>query len=454
MGDLDLKSKNQIQSFLGWPARTAEFKLIWKWSTEPVKSSAAWHTKVNDVGPTVSVIYLTNGFTFGGYTTISWTGTGYKGDAQAFIFRLVHNGAWLPYKFPVGTVGYAIYAHPGHGPTFGNHAMHVNFDTIHTSYSNTAQSYVNNLGGDHKKMLAGQYNGWSVREVETYIVTQLATPRPIGPRYRIDLGRLQTIRNGVNTYSPRFGGDLNTPITNIIVLAAAGAGKTSSYNNLISAMKNDGDVIRVGITKPSAGQVTTKFVKIDPAVYMTTGKFALYDTWGWDSSNYQVGEIGYMLDGNISPNFEMSPDITPESQGFVQNPTYAQRMHFAMLIVPAGEFNNQAYFNKFKVFLKNVEVRKMRHMILMTKCDLQDAEVRDDPSKLCTSEIIAEQRVEIARRAGLEVADVWPVINYPESTETTPEQDYMILRAMRHALSQADIFHSKVKSGEIKYKIQ
>ena len=102
----------------------------------------------------------------------------YINDPNAFLFSLRRDGKAYNDKFTIKNAKYAIHGNLGLGPTFGGgHDLCVcDQSNIRTgSYSNFGFSY--NLpdgsiyGGNAKDFLAGNYNQWTITEIEVYQIS-------------------------------------------------------------------------------------------------------------------------------------------------------------------------------------------------------------------------------------------------------------------------------------------
>jgi len=101
------------------------FSLLWRGSRDGF-DAAAFHRLCDGQENTVTVIKNTNGFIFGGFTSIPWSSSaGYKADSTAFIFSLT-NPSNAPLKLKVKSQEHAVCHHSSYGPTFGGgHDLHV-----------------------------------------------------------------------------------------------------------------------------------------------------------------------------------------------------------------------------------------------------------------------------------------------------------------------------------------
>ncbi len=92
--------------------------LLWRASRDGY-DPAAFHRLCDGKANTVTVIKNTNGYIFGGFTSVPWSSTGgYKTDSTAFLFSLT-NPSNTPLKLKVKSPQNAVY-HSCYGPTFGS----------------------------------------------------------------------------------------------------------------------------------------------------------------------------------------------------------------------------------------------------------------------------------------------------------------------------------------------
>ena len=111
------------------------------------------------------IIKSTNGYIFGGYTQLDWSGTKYKNDPNVFLFSLV-NASNTPQIINCTKFSNSIYCNPGYGPTFGSgHDLHItnNSDTSNGNYSNPRSFSV-----PSQEFFAGSCN-FLTTEVEVFL---------------------------------------------------------------------------------------------------------------------------------------------------------------------------------------------------------------------------------------------------------------------------------------------
>jgi len=96
------------------------FSLLWRGSRDGF-DTAAFHRLCNGKANTVTVIKNTNGFIFGGFTSIPWQSSidgYYQADNTAFLFSLT-NVINTPLKLKVKAPQCAVVHNLAYGPLFG-----------------------------------------------------------------------------------------------------------------------------------------------------------------------------------------------------------------------------------------------------------------------------------------------------------------------------------------------
>jgi len=149
--------------------------LLWRGSHDGF-DAAAFHRLCDGKANTLTIIKNTNGFIFGGFTSIPWSlSEGYKADSTAFLFSLT-NPSNEPVKLNVHLEDCAVYHHSSYGPAFG-----LRHDLCVSSLSNKNRNSRMNLrvyelpngksgkeGG--KSIVGGSDNKFQTFEVEVYQV--------------------------------------------------------------------------------------------------------------------------------------------------------------------------------------------------------------------------------------------------------------------------------------------
>jgi hypothetical protein len=118
-GLLQREDKDEL---LKWIGGRRKFKLLYKISRDGC-SNVTFHSKCDNKGMTVTVLYNSSDTVYGGFTSQNWTSAGgaYVSDPKAFLFQLKYNGQWSPKQYLIkpDKSAKAIYCHPDYGPYFG-----------------------------------------------------------------------------------------------------------------------------------------------------------------------------------------------------------------------------------------------------------------------------------------------------------------------------------------------
>lgn len=118
-GLLQREDKDEL---LKWIGGRRKFQLLFKISRDGC-SNVTFHSKCDNKGMTVIVLYNSSDTVYGGFTSQNWTSAGgaYVPDSKAFLFQLKYNGKWSPKQFLIkpDKYTYAIHCHSSYGPYFG-----------------------------------------------------------------------------------------------------------------------------------------------------------------------------------------------------------------------------------------------------------------------------------------------------------------------------------------------
>ncbi len=150
------------------------FTLLWRGSRDGF-NAAAFHRLCDGKANTITVIKNTNGFIFGGFTSISWSSSCgvYQADNSAFLFSLT-NLSNTPFKLKVKSPQNAVYHSSIHGPIFGG-----GFDLCVFSFSNTIRNnhmilhsyeFPNGNSGNEggKLIVGGSDHSFLIVEIEVF----------------------------------------------------------------------------------------------------------------------------------------------------------------------------------------------------------------------------------------------------------------------------------------------
>ena len=132
-------------------------------------SADAFHNRCNNKGPTISLFKNENGYIFGGYASIDWTGNGgYKSAPDSFIFTLTNMYNISPTKFPNSDTSHSTRDVSSFGPTFGGgFDIGICFNSYH--YTNFPHSYKDVLGKGYSIFKGDTDNNkFTLKEIEVF----------------------------------------------------------------------------------------------------------------------------------------------------------------------------------------------------------------------------------------------------------------------------------------------
>ena len=167
-------SASQEISFLALTGlENKSFSLLWRGSHDGF-DAAAFHRLCDGKANTLTIIKNTNGFIFGGFTSIPWSSMqGYKTDSIAFLFSLT-NSSNTPLKLKVNFPENAVYHFLNYGPTFGaGRDLHVS-SLSNTSYMNLkSYEFPNGISGNEggQFIVGGYDNKFQTAEIEVFQVS-------------------------------------------------------------------------------------------------------------------------------------------------------------------------------------------------------------------------------------------------------------------------------------------
>ena len=159
-----LDDDSYLNYIMNWicPDKKIYFNLIYNLSYG--NTAKSFHNYCDNKGPTLTVVYATSGYYFGGYTTENWDcSDAYKKDANAFIFSLNNN------NYAKASNNDAIYCNSSYGPTFGNgHDLYI-ADKCNENSNNSNNTNNTYKIGSNYYLNGGSYN-FQVSKLEVYQV--------------------------------------------------------------------------------------------------------------------------------------------------------------------------------------------------------------------------------------------------------------------------------------------
>ncbi|KAK9815950.1 hypothetical protein WJX72_012481 [[Myrmecia] bisecta] len=234
------------------------------------------------------------------------------------------------------------------------------------------------------------------------------------------------------------------PQANLLLFGGVGAGKSSIVSSVDSLFKG-----RISRRAPH-GQGTGSFTRILKKYTFQvdnldagTSKdvaWSLWDSAGWSDSDYQTGELGFILDGNLPDRFDLASTISVQSPGFNSSPMLADKVHCVCFVVPCESATDEAYIKRLQEMKNFARTRGIPTLVMLTKIDEYDPDLLgEDVTKTFESDR------EVTMLAGVGgTKDVFPVKSFSHEYEPQYEAGVLLFHAIKHALFAATDYISEL----------
>ena len=141
------------------------------------------------------------------------------------------------------------------------------------------------------------------------------------------------LQKEVFDFSPAAEG-LPVKQINLLLCGGVGAGKSSIVSTVDSLCQ--GRISRQAPHGQGTGSLTRqlrKFEFINPDSKKKV-RWQLWDSMGWGASDYNKGELGFILDGNLPNKTKLDASISLKTAGFNAEPSIGDAVHCMCLVVP------------------------------------------------------------------------------------------------------------------------
>lgn len=446
-GWLSVIDQKQVERFV--QAGPKVFKLLYSFTRNGAEA-ATFHKFCDNKGPTVTVIYDTEGSVYGGFTEKSWTSGngGYYRDEHAFLFQLKQNGCSAPIKFPVKTADSAIYCYSSAGPVFGDgHDLNTFSGTLtvengrYTSNTKSKFGKTYDMAGVLTSPLTNDIN--TFKDLEVYSVTEsvlIPVWRDIDGWEQRDL---EELKNEIESFSPTHG--LGIKWANILFLGPVGAGKSSFFNTISAVFRSHTST--QAICGNAEQSITSKYhiYRVRGSALSKPMKFRLCDTRGLEENQgIDATELSYLLEGNVPNGYQFNPStpISPDMPGFIAKPTLNEKIHCVCFIIDGSTATvmSEKLIEKIKSLQSRVRQKEIPQVVLATKIDKVCAHVEEDISTVFQSVAIQDLVEKVSNILGVPRSNVLPVKNYEKEINVKTDISILALMSLRQILRATEDF--------------
>ncbi|OPL32633.1 hypothetical protein AM593_06913, partial [Mytilus galloprovincialis] len=419
-----------------------------------------FHTNCDNKGPTITIVYNTNGNVYGGYTRVSWmSGSGesvYDGDA--FLFFLKGTSGQKPCKFTIKAPEYALTMNKDCGPVFGKGPDLLTFQNVITKVTDSLPLPLNSVMSPGTYQISAETvteitgGTFDAEDVVVYAVedvaqeTYLPTPwREMDlPSWNSDL--LNLLKKDIEEYWPlkEMGVSEDViPYINILLLGPVGAGKSSFFNTLNSLFRE-----RLSI-QARAGSSDTSLTKSFNVYSIISNRrplrFRICDCRGFeDAHGVDLFDVEAILDGNIKNKYTFvdKSHITKDSPFYRRDPKMHDRIHCVAIVVDANNDPDYPMTEHVQEQIKKTQElmnqKGVPQLILMNKIDGLSESVRGDLSRIFHSQEVKERVEKLAHSLRLPPYTVLPMKNIDTEQRINTNVNILALYNLRQMLRAAD----------------
>ncbi|XP_052788757.1 interferon-induced protein 44-like [Mya arenaria] len=235
----------------------------------------------------------------------------------------------------------------------------------------------------------------------------------------------------------------------VLLIGPVGAGKSSFVNTVCSAFKS-----RI-VQRAGCGKERHSFTKSYQAYNVKTKKnaslhFRLCDTRGLEPDlGINMKEFDYIVNGHMPEKYEFNAEtsIALEDKAFVLKPSLAEKVHCVVFVIDASTLDklDLGVMETMREFVRITARGNTKQALLLTKIDIADNNVKENPQRALHSRTIQEVVEKASTKFGLPKYSILPVKNYEEETEVREEVDILALLALQKILHFAEDYMDGIR---------
>ncbi|XP_072544585.1 interferon induced protein 44c2 isoform X2 [Salminus brasiliensis] len=436
---LSRQQEKQLCSMLN----TSRLSLLFKASVHGY-TAAAFHSRCDRQGPTVTVAYNASGFVFGAYISKDYAQTGQNiADEKAFLFSFNEK---KKKKDPLRVVS----GEAQRSFTDGNTGP--NFVSLQFLYNNTATVY-SNPGTYHFDPVEMHGDDLQLTECEVYRVEGAgALMEKPWRNVQWDFEKRKAL---MDTIAGWKHGVSSVKKVRILLVGPVGAGKSSFFNSINSVFK--GYVSNQANTGCAGTSLTTQFRTY--AIKASGGgrilPVTLCDTMGLEegmNAGLDIEDFASILKGHIQDKYQFNPSmpLQTESPSFCKEPSLKDKIHTVVYVIDTCKVKllSDKMIEKLAAFRRKTNQMGVPQLVLLTKVDEACSSVAADLKSIYQSPYIYRMMQEVSVNLGISLSAVIPVRNYSQELELDPKTDILLLNAVIQMLRTTESFFDDLYQEE------
>ncbi|XP_071079867.1 uncharacterized protein [Haliotis cracherodii] len=479
MAEIQRRYKSVLSKWLG--GRKA-FTLLYQ-ATRDGCSAPVFHQKCNDKGPTVTLLYNTAGYVFGGYTSIAWTATTvtctgcgyvasyppattkwtcsycgvkrneshlsttsqYSNDPAAFIFRLTDKKSFKPKCYRVKQAGNAVMQNSLNGPCFGSDLQTFTKTVSKTDNYFQGNGSINvgthyNMAGDDKTVFCG--NNVQYTDIEVYHVTESESKLLADAAWRqTGQVKFEMLQSYIERFTPPEGSKVKA--VNMLLLGAVGAGKSSFFNSINSVFQRE--ITGLARSGSADRSLTTTYRRYRVRSHVTgdTLKMRFCDTRGLEcDGGLDLVDLIAVIEGHVPDRFQFNPTVPINSDctGYNSSPSPDDKIHCIAFVIDGTTVDvfPEKILHAIKSLQQRINTKGIPQVIILTKADKVCMEVQENVADMFNSATIGDLVEQAGQLFGLPRSFVFPVKNYEDEVEVDKCVDMPLLLCLKQVLRFAD----------------
>ncbi|XP_053332621.1 interferon-induced protein 44-like [Clarias gariepinus] len=231
----------------------------------------------------------------------------------------------------------------------------------------------------------------------------------------------------------------------ILIVGEVGAGKSSFINSINDAFQ--GRITSGALVDATSGTSFTKVYK----THNIRGKdnsilpFVFNDIMGLepaDNHGAHVQDIVSALRGFLKEGYKFNPvnPVSEDDNNYKYNPRVSDQTFCLINIISANDVSrmDDKVVQKMKKIREEASKYNMPQVIIMTKVDAACPLVKEDLTKVYTSNKVKELMQQCSNLLGVPMNNIFPVKNYHEELDTDVNMDVLILKAFDQIVNVAN----------------